>query len=98
LDEYSFLADLLSTFRSVNDWVKFVIVAGFYGTIVGAIGLMLLWRRPKRGDMTHQPQNDTPTPAEPDYKLLSRDVELRRANEARKSLNLSLMRDPDKSV
>jgi len=94
LDEYSFLADLLSTFRSVNDWVKFVIVAGFYGTIVGTIGLMLLWRRPKREGPDHQ-HSDTPPRAELDYTLLSRDVELRRANETRKSLNLSLMHDPD---
>ena len=32
MEDYNFLADLLSTFRSLNDWIKALIILGFYAT------------------------------------------------------------------
>ncbi|WP_075995568.1 hypothetical protein [Salaquimonas pukyongi] len=37
MEEYSFFADLLSMFRSLNDWIKALIVASFYATIAAVL-------------------------------------------------------------
>ena len=50
MEDYHFFADLLSTFRSLNDWLKALIVSGFYGTLLGAI--FLLRRCPPQAPIT----------------------------------------------
>jgi hypothetical protein len=42
--DYSFLADLLSIFRSLSDWIKALIVVGFYGALITGL-VRLTWRR-----------------------------------------------------
>ncbi len=52
MEDYNFFADLLSTFRSLNDWIKALIIVGFYASITACI-LGIVRRKPK--------QLDTPT-------------------------------------
>ena len=43
MDDYNFLADLLGTFRALNDGIKALIVTGFYGVLT--MGLLAVTRR-----------------------------------------------------
>ncbi|VAW16583.1 hypothetical protein MNBD_ALPHA11-2503 [hydrothermal vent metagenome] len=49
LEDYKFFADLLSTFRSLNDWIKALIIVGFYASITACI-LGIIRRKPKQSD------------------------------------------------
>ncbi len=44
MDEYHFLADITSTWRSTNDWVKGVTVIGFYTTVCVIVAILGLFR------------------------------------------------------
>ncbi len=47
MEDYNFFADLLSTFRSLNDWIKALIIVGFYASITACI-LGIIKRKPKK--------------------------------------------------
>ncbi len=47
MEDYNFFADLLSTFRSLNDWIKALIIVGLYASITVCI-LGVIRRKPKR--------------------------------------------------
>lgn len=46
--DYNFWADLLSTFRASNDWIKALIVGGFYATIIAVAAMAFRARRASR--------------------------------------------------
>lgn len=46
--DYNFWADLLSTFRASNDWVKALIVGGFYATVIAVAATAFRVRRASR--------------------------------------------------
>ena len=72
MEPYNLFADLLSTFRSLNDGIKALMVIGFYAA---PVGLAWAWAYAKRG---RAPQ-ETP---EPELDALAEDTPNRAALDA----------------
>ena len=67
MDEYHFMADVMSTWRSQNDWIKAIIVVGFYVTVflvtlIIALGRPWLRLRADRPKPKKELQNGTVDP------------------------------------
>ena len=60
MEPYNLFADLLSTFRSLNDWIKALMVIGFYAA---PVGLAWAWAYAKRGQTSEDgAPEETPEP------------------------------------
>lgn len=55
MDEYNFFADLLMTFRSLNDWIKAIAILSFTGLVLGGYYLSLYyWDRARLARDEHR--------------------------------------------